>query len=75
MTPVKTGTLSTTALAFCTEKKPSPLIAMLVATVVAETVPWVVIVAWAKAVTPPATCRLGVVASGMRSSKLVPMPL
>jgi len=72
---VKTGTLSTTELAFCTEKKPSPLIAMFVPTVVEETVPCVVIVAWAKAVTPPATCLLGVVESGMRSSKEVSMPL
>ena len=48
------------AVGFCTEKKPSPLIAMLVATVVAETVPWVVMVCCAKAVTPPATCLFGV---------------
>ena len=32
-------------------------------------------VAWAKAVTPPATCLFGVVASGTRSSNEVPMPL
>ena len=75
MTPENTGTLSTTPVAFCTEKKPSPLIAMLVATVVAETVPWVVIVCCEKAVTPPAIWRLGVVASGIKSSKLVSMPL
>jgi len=67
--------LSVIPVAFCTEKNPSPLIAILVATVEAETVPCVVIVACEKAVTPPAACRLGVVASGMRSSKLVPMPL
>ncbi len=48
---------------------------MLVATVEAETVPWVVMVCCANAVTPPATCRLGVVESGIRSSKLVSMPL
>src|SRR5258707_8629540 len=48
---------------------------MLVATVVVETVPWLVMVGCAKAVTPPATCLLGEVASGMRSSKVVPMPL
>ena len=75
MTPVKTGTLSTTDEAFWTLKKPSPLIAMLVATEDVETVPWVVMVALAKAVTPPAFCRVGLVALGIRSSKLVPMPL
>jgi hypothetical protein len=75
VTPSKVGWLSTIAVGCCTEKKPSPLIAMLVATVEEETVPWVVMVAWANAVTPPATCLLGVVESGIRSSKLVPMPL
>jgi hypothetical protein len=75
VTPLKTGKLSTVPVDFCTEKKPSPLIAMLVATVVVETVPWLVMVGCAKAVTPPATCLLGDVASGMRSSKVVPMPL
>ena len=38
-------------------------------------VPWVVIVCCEKAVTPPATCLLGTVASGIRSSKVVSMPL
>jgi len=47
VTPLKTGTLSTVPEACCTEKNPSPLIAMLVATLDAETVPWVVIVACA----------------------------
>ena len=46
MTPLNTGTLSTTPVAFCTEKKPSPVIAMLVATLEDEIVPWVVMVAW-----------------------------
>ncbi len=62
-------------IGFCTLKKPWPLMAMLVATVVEVTVPCVVIVACAKAVTPPATCRSGVDDCGIRSSKLVPMPL
>ena len=62
-------------IGFCTLKKPWPLIAMLVATVVADTVPCVVMVACAKAVTPPATCRSGVEVCGMRSSKVVPIPL
>ena len=44
-------------------------------TVVEVTVPCVVIVACAKAVTPPATCLSGVDDCGMRSSKLVPIPL
>ena len=51
-----------------------PLV-MLVPIVVVETVPWVVMVCWENAVTPPATCLLGVSASGIRSSKLVSMPL
>ncbi|MGY3119505.1 hypothetical protein ACVWXQ_003442 [Bradyrhizobium sp. S3.14.4] len=75
MTPLNCGKLSTTLVAFWIEKKPSPVIAMLVATEEDEIVPWVVMVALALAVTPPATCLLGTEASGMRSTKLVPMPL
>ncbi|MGY3468662.1 hypothetical protein ACVW0I_005533 [Bradyrhizobium sp. LM6.11] len=75
MTPLNTGTLSTMPVAFWIEKKPSPVIAMLVATVEPEIVPCVVMVALALAVTPPATCLLGTEESGMRSTKLVPMPL
>ena len=48
---------------------------MLVPTVVAETVPWVVMVLRDNAVTPPAACLFGVVAFGIRSTKLVSMPL
>lgn len=59
VTPLNTGALSTTPVAFSTEKKPSPVIAMLVATLEAEIVPCVVMVACACAVTPPATCLLG----------------
>jgi hypothetical protein len=49
--------------------------AMLVATVEPETVPCVVIVCCAKAVTPPATCLSGVSESGIRSSNVVSIPL
>jgi len=41
VTPLNTGTLSTTPVAFWIEKKPSPVIAMLVATVEPEIVPCV----------------------------------
>jgi hypothetical protein len=51
------------------------VIAILVATLEPEIVPCVVMVALALAVTPPATCLLGTEESGMRSTKLVPMPL
>src|SRR3954447_259016 len=48
---------------------------MKVPTLEADTVPCVETVCRAKAVTPPATWRSGLVASGTRSTKLVLMPL
>jgi len=72
---LKTGVLSVVEVGAITEKKPSPLIAMLVATVEDEIVPAVVMVCSEKAVTPPAGCWLGVVAVASRSSNAVLTPL
>jgi hypothetical protein len=59
---------------FCTEKKPSPLIAMKVATWAACTSPCTLLVERDIAVTEPASCRL-TPDSGIRSRKLVSMRL